>query len=141
MSNSDAIPAISPQAIDAFRTASPTLIKETVARSLARTDEVAHHGEDAERLLTAGMEFTVRMLEAAMLTGEIPLLEDELAWAKDRLPHDGVSPEHILSRFKIFREVIISTLPDPYTAEITPFLDWMMARQQEIIGLGNASTE
>ena len=77
-----------------------------------------------------------KMLEAALLTGEIPLLEDVLTWAKDRLPHDGVTPEHVYHRFQIYREVIVDLLPDEFASEVIPYLDWMMTRQRELNNLG-----
>jgi hypothetical protein len=127
------LPPLTPEALAAFRAISPTVIRETVARSLQRTSEVAQHGEEAERLLTAGLEFTTLMLDAAMATGEIPLLEDELSWARIRLPFDGVAAEHVLNRLIIYRDLITSLMPPEYTRQVSEYIDWMIARQRELL--------
>lgn len=133
MSHKEDLPAISPEALESFRENSQLIIKETVRRSLKREEEVSQHGDKAEKLITSGLEFTTKMLEAAMSMGEIPLLEDELTWAKDRLPHDGVEMEHVLTRFKIYRDLVGEKLPPEYATEVTGFIDWMIAHQKEII--------
>lgn len=137
MSHKEDLPAISTEALESFRENSQLIIKETVHRSLKREKEVSQHGDQAEKLITSGLEFTTKMLEAAMSMGEIPLLEDELTWAKDRLPHDGVEMEHILSRFKIYRDVVGEKLPPEYATEVIGFIDWMIAHQKEIIDQSN----
>jgi hypothetical protein len=117
----------------AYRAATPTIIEETVARAVTRRHEVAHHGDRAAALIRTGMEFTTRMMGTAMAMGETSLLEDQLTWARDRLPHDGVEREHILSRFQIFRDVVQETLEPEHAAEVVPFIEWMMARQADIV--------
>jgi hypothetical protein len=119
-------------ALTSFQENKDKIIKETVQRSLERVQEVAHHGEIAQELLTAGLDFTTKMIEAALSTGEVALLEDELEWAKDRLPHDGVEMEHVLNRLKIYRDVVNETLPSEYAHEINPFLNWMINYQQTL---------
>ena len=133
MQREDAIAPISKEALAAFREGKRAITQEVAARSLSREDEVAHHGEEAERLVTSGIEFTTRMLEAALKLGEITLLDDQLTWAMERLPHDGVSPQYVLNRFRIYRRVVEDLLPRSHALEITPFLDWMIARQRELI--------
>ena len=53
------------------------------------------------------------MLDAALATGEEVLLADQLTWALDRLPHDGVAPQHVLARFRILRDVVIARMTAP----------------------------
>ena len=53
-------PTLPKAALAEFREASADIIAETVERSLQRTGEVAGHGSDARRIVTVGMEFTVR---------------------------------------------------------------------------------
>lgn len=76
--------------------------------------EAAPYGDQAERILSAGLEFAPRMLETAMQPHEPRLLDQQLDWAYERLPHDGVVPEHILSRFQIYAEVVGALLPAPH---------------------------
>jgi hypothetical protein len=132
VSNLNNVSSISPEALESFRKLSDNIIKETVSRSLENKDEVSNHGDQAERILTIGLEFTTKVLDAAMSVGELPFLEDELLWAKDRLPHDGVMMEHILSRFKIYRDVVNEMIPVKYANEVNYFIDWMIARQNEL---------
>lgn len=124
---------ISTEALISFKEHIPEIIKETVNRSLKREEEVAHHGEKGREVLTSGIGFLTRNLEAAMSMGEVAFLEDQLIWAQDRLPHDGVESEHLLSRFKIYREVILKTLTPAHAAEITGYIDWMISFQQGLI--------
>ena len=128
-----AIAPVSPAALAAFRAASPEIIRETVSRSMAQADDVMQHGADAQKLLTAGLTFTTRMLDAAMSSAEIPMLEDELCWARDRLPHDGVAPEHVLSRLAIYRDVVCSLLPAQHAGEINGYVNWMIMRQRQLL--------
>ena len=128
---------VSDAALAAFRKEKKTIIQEVTTRSLRQRDEVAHHGEKAEQLIRSGIEFTTRMLEAAMVMGEVALLEDQLAWAMERLPHDGVSPEYVLNRFCTYREVVEEHLPAAHSSEIIRFLEWMITRQRELLQKGN----
>jgi hypothetical protein len=127
------LPPVSPAALAAFRQARDGIGREVVARSLARHDEVAHHGEDAERLMAAGIGYTTRMLEAAMVVGQVALLEDQLQWAMDRLPHEGVVPAHILGRLRIYAEVVEERLPREHAAEVNRYVQWMIARMAELL--------
>lgn len=127
------LPPISKEALASFQENRDAIIKETVSQSLKIDHEVEHHGEKAPQLLTTGLEFTTKMLEAAMITGEVVLLEDELKWAKDRLPHDGVQMEHVINRFEIYRGVVNETLPSDYASEIITFIDWMINYQRALI--------
>ena len=124
--------SVSKTALEAFRGASSQITAETSLRALARREEVAHHGADALRLISSGIEFTVRMLDAAMAAGESALLEDELRWALDRLPHDGVSAEHMLSRFALLREVVKERLSPSAASEVALVIDWMEQRLREL---------
>jgi len=124
--------SVSQDALAAFRSETPRIVTETASRSLELTDQVAHHGADAPRLITAGIEFTVKMLDAAMAAGESALLDDELHWALDRLPHDGVLPDHMLSRFALLGEVVKERLPASAAAEVGAAIQWMERRLREI---------
>ncbi len=124
--------SVSRTALEAFRRDTSRIIAETSSRALARTEEVVHHGADASRLITSGIEFTVRMLDAAMAAGEGALLEDELRWALDRLPHDGVSAEHNLSRFALLREVVKERQSPNGASEVAAVIEWMEGRLRQL---------
>lgn len=118
---------ISGEALESFKENSPEIIKNTVNRSLKREEEVNQHGKQARQILISGMEFTTKMLEAAMLTGEISLLEDVLIWAQDRLPHDQVTMDQVKVRLIIYREELIKIMPKKYSSKITPYIDYMIS--------------
>lgn len=124
--------SVSTAALEAFRGLSARIISETTARALAKSEDVAQHGADAPRLIASGIQFTVRMLDAAMASGEDALLEDELHWALDRLPNDGVSAEQILSRFAMMREVVNGCIPPGPAAEVVAAVRWMERRLREL---------
>jgi hypothetical protein len=130
MPSQNDLPAVSQEALKAFRTAAPQIIKECVDRALLDKANVAQHGDQAESLITAGLQFTTRMLDSAMSVGATALLADELAWAKDRLPHDGVSMQQVSSRLTIMREIIFNKLPRAEAREVVSYLDWMLERME-----------
>ena len=114
-------------ALEAFRARSEAIIAETTKRSLQRLDEIVQHGEQAERLIRAGLGFTTRMLDATMFVGEMSLMTDQLAWSKDRLPHEQVSLSQVVSRLQIYRAVVLEMLEPGFAAEVVGYLDWMIA--------------
>jgi len=125
--------AVSREALEALASARGRIIDRVVERSLARTEHVAHLGDDAERVIRAGIEMTTRMIESTLSVGSMALLDDQLAWAMSRLPHDGVPPEHIVPRLRTYREAVNEFLAGGHAAEITPVIDWLIARLQELI--------
>lgn len=133
MTNKDILSAIPPETLSAFQDKAPEIIKESVQRSLKNKNDIVQHGDEAEKLLKIGMEYITKMLESAMSVGEIFLLKDQLSWAFDRLPHDGVEMEHLLSRFNIYRDVVDEKLPKKHSHEINRYLDWMIDYQKELI--------
>jgi hypothetical protein len=133
MSSQNDLPAVSKEALISFRAATPEIIKETVARSLLHKKDIAHHGQQAERLITSGLEFTTSMLDSAMSAGVTELLMDQVLWAKDRLPFDGVSVLHIISRLNILRSVIIAKLAPEEGAEVVRFVDWMIVKFETFV--------
>jgi len=126
MPESAELKAISPEAMAAYRYACPDLIKDTVAESLKETCNVEEFGEQAERIVTSGLVFTTRMLEAAMAMGSKIILKDEIEWAQDRLPHDGVDMMQVVCRIKILRRQIINRIQPALASEITAYVDWLL---------------
>ena len=136
METLDAGVPVGVEVMTAFRSARQAIIERVVSRSMEHQDEVVHHGEEAEQIITSGIQFTTQMLESAMAVGEIALLEDQLAWAMDRLPHDGVAPHHLLHRLRLYGQVVKELLPAEHAAQISPYIDWMVSRHQEMMQQG-----
>ena len=53
---------VSPQALAAFQLQRANIIRTVVAKSLEHLDEVSQHGDQAEQILTTGLEFTTQAL-------------------------------------------------------------------------------
>lgn len=127
------LPPVNQSAMSAFKINRPMIIQEVVSRSMQRTEDTTQHGDQAEELITSGLEFTTRMLENTMPTGQTALLEDQLTWALDRLPHDRVAPEHLLSRFEIYTQVVAELMETEDAQQINRYLEWMINRLEAML--------
>ena len=123
---------VSHQALQSFRQHQGRIIETTVRRVMEDPEHIAHHGDQAEELVRSGLQFTTRMLDAALAAGESTLMEQQLQWAQSRLPHDGVSPEEMLQNLQTYRDVIQETLDAAHADEIAGAVDWMIATHQEL---------
>lgn len=124
---------VSPAALAAYRKHKTRIVENVVARALEQPAEVAQHGDDAERIVTAGIEFTAQVLESVMQVGDPALLDYQLSWAQDRLPHDGVSPAFVLSRFRNFADSVAQTLAPEHAQEVNQWVNWLINRQQALV--------
>ena len=124
--------AVSPATVAAFTAERSRIIEMTVARSLERT-EVAQHGQDAERLLTIGLDFTTQALLIAMQVVNPALLDQQLQWGNTRLPHDGVSAEQLLQRFQILAEVITETLASLDAQAVNSYVNRLIQREAALV--------
>lgn len=132
--------ASSTETLAAFRRARTAIIHGAVASALARHDQVEQFGEAAEQVLTAGFEYTTRMLETAMLLRDTELLNRQLVWASERQIYDAVSPNHLLSRLHMYADVVAQKLPVLHADAVNQYVQWMIARQQEIMTLTNRAS-
>ena len=124
--------AVSPATVAAFTAERSRIIQMTVARSLKRT-EVAQHGEDAEHLLTIGLDFTTQAIMIAMQLVNPALLDQQLQWGNTRLPHDGVSAGQLLQRFQILAEVIAETLAPLEAQAVNCYVDRLIQREAALV--------
>ena len=124
--------AVSPATVAIFTAERSRIIQMTVARSMKRT-EVAQHGQDAERLLTIGLDFTTQAIMIAMQMANPALLDQQLQWGNTRLPHDGVSPEQLLQRFQILAEVIAETLTPLEAQAVNCYVDRLIQREAALV--------
>jgi len=128
----DRLGPVSRDVLLALEDAQSDVVRTVVQRAVARTAALAGDSVDG-RVISQGMTFVLRMLSAAMGVGAIALLDDELSWGWDRLPHDGVSPEHVLANFGLLRQVLDERLAPQHAAAIAPYVEWMITRQAEMI--------
>jgi len=124
---------VAPRALAAFKARSDDIIRAVVAQALTHTEQVAGHGDQAERLLTAGLRYTALGLQTAIFLHNTTLLDWQLAWAADRLGHDGVQPEHILTRLHIYAAVVEQFLTADDALAINQYVHWMIAKQTELM--------
>ncbi len=124
---------VSAAAVAAFEHACPAIEQAVVTRALSQPEEVAQHGPAAAHVLSAGMGFLSQMLLAALKVNRVEVLEFQLQWAKDRLPHDGVQAAHILHRLHWYAEAVSAHLPAPLAAEVNGYVHWLIARQTELM--------
>jgi hypothetical protein len=126
-------PNISYEAQAAFKKNRVIINDMLVTRLLAEPGQFDHLGDQAESTLKSGFEFTSAGLEACMLMNDSSLLVDQVRWAKDRLPFDGISMERMEKNLQVYCEVISDLLPKPYAAEIVSMIQDLISVQQKIM--------
>ncbi len=122
-------PNISPDARQAFKQNQTKIIDTLVARLLAQPGAFDHLGNQAEQVLKNGFEFTANTLDACMQVNDISLLVDQLNWAKDRLPYDGISMERMKKNLDSFCQVISEFIHPPLDNEIIGLVQSMITLQ------------
>ena len=133
MGNIGEMKKVRPETLQLFNQHKQDIIRKVVNISLQRQEEVTHHGIKAKQVITSGINFTTKMLESAIMTEDVSLLHDQIIWAMDRLPHDGVRPEFILNRFNIYADVVNEILPEDNSFEINQYIYWMQSKLKELI--------
>ena len=123
------LPSVPQQTLDLFEAQRLAIVQAVVARCMAQPEQVTHHGGDAERLLTLGLDFTTQALGVAMRLQNGELLEQQLRWGNDRLPHDGVSAGQLLTRFELLASVISELLPPADAQLVNPYVQIMIDAQ------------
>ena len=127
------LPPVSPETLAAFETQRAAIVQATVVRCLANPQDVAQHGDQAERLLTAGLDFTTQAIGVAMRVQSGELLDQQLQWGNERLPHDGVTPTHLLSRLQILAAVIDELLSPAHAQVVNQYVQRMIADERTFI--------
>ena len=127
------LPVLSPETLAEFEANRAQIVNEVVERSMQRPDEVAQHGSRARQLLTAGLGYTTEALGVAMRLHDCELLFIQVRWANERLPHDGVAPQHMLARFQILADVVRATLAPADAAAVNQYVDALIAFEQAFV--------
>ena len=120
-------PNVSAAAQAAFSKKHTSIISTTVGRLLLEPGAFDHLGDQAERILSIGFEFTTATLEACMAVNNADLFLEQLRWSQDRLPHDGIQMERMAKNLDVYCEVIAELLPPAYAVEITGMVDQVRA--------------
>lgn len=118
--------AISQGAMKAFNSEKNQIETAVVNRSMKDKEDIIQHGENAENILTSGINFTSEIMASIMMTGDPELLKDQISWSNERLVYDGVKPKHIKKRLRYFIIEIEDRLPEEYASEIAPYFKWMI---------------
>ena len=124
---------ITAHAMSSFLQQKDTIIKNAVDEAVRYEDDMPYDSMKKETIIRYGFEYTTRMLEAVMAVGEIALFEDQITWAQDRLPHDGVQSKNILRLFKIYSKHISTSLSEQDASEIQPYMSWLIKRQEQLM--------
>lgn len=117
-----------PAAAAALRTYREDLVVAATNRCLAA-------GDSDRALLNAGFDYAIRMLEATLNAGTPTPLLGQAAWATERQPHDGVSPEQLLSRCGHLLVVLGDILPAAEAQQAQAHLDYLMREAAQRAGI------
>lgn len=103
-------------------------VREVVAaKVVVRLGLSASAGEKVK----AGVLFTLRMLEAVAAVGDGILLEDQMRWALDRLPHDGIPPRMLARNLEVLREVLREEMADAWSGALESYCVRMVGMARE----------
>ncbi len=133
MSDPNDFPEVSAGTLARFEANRTLIVSEVVERSMRRQEEVVQHGEKARQAVTTGLDFTTKALGIAMQLHNGEMLKQQLVWGADRLPHDGVALQHILTRFRILEDVIRDTLAPADAEAVNHYADYMIELQEEFM--------
>lgn len=128
--NGSKLNPVSEESLAAFRSRREDIVAETTRQSLYIGKGIALNEAESEKMIAAGLDFTTQALETAMQFSDTTLLANQISWAAERLPHDGVMPVHVLDRFEILTEVISKLLPEPHAQAVNQYVRWMIAEQR-----------
>jgi MerR family transcriptional regulator, light-induced transcriptional regulator len=109
-----------PAAAAALRAQREAVVAEATRRCLVA-------GDSDRALVSAGLTFVTKMLEAALAAGTPDMLVSQAAWANERQPHDGVAPEQMLARMSLLGEALSALLPVTEGEQAVAYLNHLMA--------------
>jgi hypothetical protein len=118
--------------IASFKRLKNSLIDRAVSNIMLHSRSMDELGDTAEEKIRSGLDFTIEVLISVMSLADVNLLEDQLNWAKDRLPHDGIQPDHIMENMKILSGVINELMTETDADSIVPYLEWMIKRMERL---------
>lgn len=125
-------PGSGTSALAEFRKQKVNLTEKTIARLMESKAEFQHFGDQAADIMHAGFGFLNRMLETVLEFDETAILEHQLDWSANRLPHDGVPLSMLLNNIRVYQQVIEEDLTPASSRVIGHRLDWMINRLEEL---------
>jgi len=123
------LPSVSKEVLDEIEATAAGAEGEAVEACLAEDPDAGKLGESAAETVRAGMRFLSDMLRAAVRYSEGGILEDEVEWARVRLPVSGVPWALVLRNVERYRLALARRLSAGAFATVAPYLD-ILARGQ-----------
>ena len=119
-------------ALAEFRDKKDDLVAKTISRLIESRTDYQHFGDKAEDIMTAGFGFLNQMLETTLEFDETAILEHQLEWSMNRLPHDGVPVSMLLNNIRVYRLVVEENLSPESAGVVGRVLGWMLDRLEEL---------
>ncbi len=127
--------AVSEASLACFDVVCAEVEVEVAKICMAEDDPQSTMGADAEPMIRNGLGFVTRMLRSAMVFAAGGILENEMEWAKTRLPVYGVSAKMVMDNLKRYSHALERKIPDQAFMEIKPYLNGMMIMQQRMTNI------
>ena len=125
------LPAVSAAALTEFEENEYHIISKVVEKAQTQISDSMPEG--GSEVLRAGMEFTVSSFRNAMNLGELTILENQINWGMDRLPHDGVKPTNVYQNFQLMADAVDELLSPESAQQIRAYVDWCVAKIKEML--------
>lgn len=132
MSKQSFPPPISEAAMTEFKSKKQFILEESVNRMLENEEVLHTFGPNSRNIMNTGLGHMMSTLESVMLVGDESLLSDQLAWVAGRLPHDGVTPAHVIQDLAIFEGVVREHLSAATGDEVSSYITSMRNYLQNI---------
>jgi hypothetical protein len=123
---------LSEQTLQEIDRVSARVETEVLERCLSEDAPTESMGEQAETMIRNGLGFVTRMLRATMQFAAEPILDDEVAWGKTRLPIYGVSASMVLRNFERYADALRRHLAASTFAEVEPYVHKLLDKQRAV---------
>jgi len=110
-SNADWLKPVSPDTLKALDAARMPVEEEVLRRCLAEDTPEITMGSETEAKIKTGLGFVSKMFRAIVTFGADKIIDDELQWARRRLPVSGVSMKMVLRNFERYTQALEKKLP------------------------------
>lgn len=132
MANLQKLKPVSSFSLAVLDEATPDLKREIEKRYWDAVSDQKHAEQFSRKKFQTGVDYVMMFLTSFVKFGDLSLMEDQLQWSRDRLPEDNFSLEEVQRSFLIISDVFQDLLPEKVWSEVNPYLEWMIARQEEV---------